>query len=104
MQTHDYTWKCGLCFSSNITMQTNKPVTENTLILDLYDGKQYRIRAIYAAKPSDKEWSSMPDTILHAWPEGALTEDELIKLRARAAYTPNEFCGPLADVVFFPTV
>ena len=28
---------------------------------------------------------------------------ELTKLRERAQYTPDEYCQPLADVVFSPT-
>jgi len=101
MQTHAYTWKVGMEFSSSTTMRTNRPVTENTVIFDLYDGTRYRIRSVYPAKSTDKAWDTMPDMVLHAWPEGALPEDELSKLCARAEYVPNEFCGPLADVVFF---
>ena len=83
MQTHAYTWKVGMEFSSSTTMRTNRPVTENTVIFDLYDGTRYRIRSVYPAKSTDKAWDSMPDMVLHAWPEGALPEDELSKLRER---------------------
>lgn len=102
MQTYEYTWKVGLQFSSATSMQTNKPVTEGTVITDLFDGRRYRVCAIYAAKPTDKEWSSMPDTVLHVWPVEAMPEDELSKLRERAQYAPDTFSGPLADVAFFP--
>ncbi len=102
MTTYDYTWKCGLEFSSSTKLSTNKPLTENTIIIDLYDGRRYQVRAIYPAKPKDKNWSFLPDTVVHAWPAASLPEDELKKLRERAKYIPDEYCGPLADVVFFP--
>jgi hypothetical protein len=102
MRTHDYTWKIGLEFSSNKKLQTSKPVTENTVLIDLYNGHRYLVQAIYPAKPKDKEWSFLPDTVMHTWPVGSLSEDELSRLRERANYTLHEYRGPLVDVVFFP--
>lgn len=99
---HEYTWKIGLQFSSNIKLRTDRPLTENTVIVDLFDGNRYVVQATYAAKPTDREWSFLPETVVHSWPAGSLAEDELIKLRERAKYSQDEFCGPLADVVFFP--
>jgi len=43
---HEYTWKMGFEYSSNTTLTTNKPLTENTVIIDLYDGHRYRVQAI----------------------------------------------------------
>jgi hypothetical protein len=83
-------------------MRTNKSVTKETVITDLFDGQRYRVVGIYLAKPADKEWSSMPDTVLHVWPIGAMPADELSKLRERAQYAPDDLSGPLADVAFFP--
>jgi len=102
MQSHEYTWKMGFEFSSNTTLTTNKPLTENMVIIDLYNGHRYLVQSIYAAKAKDKEWSSMPDTVVHTWPLAALPDDELDKLRERAEYRPDEYCLPLGDVVFFP--
>jgi hypothetical protein len=102
METHDYTWKIGLQFSSRTKLQTNKPLTENTVLIDLYDGHRYLVQAICPAKPRDKEWDFLPDTVVHTWPVGSLPEDELSKLRDRAHYTPDELAGPLGDVIFFP--
>lgn len=102
MWEHEYTWKVGLQFSSATTMRTDTPVTKNTVITDLFDGHRYRVFAIYPAKPTDKEWSSMPDTVLHVWPVEAMPANELSKLRERAQYAPDAFSGPLADVVLFP--
>jgi hypothetical protein len=31
MKPNEYTWKIGPQFSSNITLRTNKPVTQNTV-------------------------------------------------------------------------
>ena len=102
MTTHEYTWKNGLQYASRTKFRANKPVTENTVLIDLYDGSRFVVQAIYPAKPKDKEWSFLPDTVMHTWPAGSLPEDELTKLRERAKYTPDEYCEPLADVVFFP--
>jgi hypothetical protein len=100
METHDYTWKIGLQFSSGTELRTNKPLAENMVLIDLYDGHRYLVQAIYQAKPRDKEWGFLPDTVVHTWPAGSLSADELSKLRERAHYTPPEFGCPLADVVF----
>jgi hypothetical protein len=100
METHDYTWKIGLQFSSRTELRTNKPLAENMVLIDLYDGHRYLVQAICPAKPKDKEWDFLPDTVVHTWPVGALSEDELSKLRERAKYITDEFCRPLGDVVF----
>jgi hypothetical protein len=102
MKTHDYTWKCGIEIAARTKMSTNRPLTKDTVIVDLYDGRRYVVRAIHPAKPGDREWLFLPDTVVHTWPLGCLPEDELVRLRARARYTQDEFSGPLADVVFFP--
>jgi hypothetical protein len=100
MEMHNYTWKVGLEYTSRTTMRTNRPLSENTVIIDLLDGRRYHVDAIYPAKPIDKEFSTLPDTVVHSWPDGSLTEDELTKLRVRAAYQPSEFSCPLEAVVF----
>jgi hypothetical protein len=102
MATHAYTWKIGLEIYSNRQLDTNKPVGENTLLLDLFNGKKYLVQAVYKAGPNDREWAFLPDTVIHTWPAGLLSEPDLKELRARAKYTPNEFCGPYGDIVFFP--
>jgi hypothetical protein len=102
MEMHDYTWKIGLQFSSRTKLRTNKPLTENTVLLDLYDGHRYVVQAIHPAKPRDKEWDFLPDTVVHTMPAGTLPEAELSKLRERAKYTPYDLAEPLVDVVFFP--
>jgi hypothetical protein len=104
MNTHEYTLKVGLEFTSHRSLRTNKPLIVDTVLIDLLDGRQYRVMAIYSAKPADRECVLMPDTVMHAWPEGALCKDELDKLRGRANYVPDVYCLPLGDVVFFPPV
>ena len=102
MKTHEYTWKIGLEHWSNRKLETNKPVTVNTVLIDLYDGHRYLVRAIYPAKPTDRAWPFLPETVMHTWLVESLPEDELNKLREREKYAPNEFCAPLGAVVFFP--
>lgn len=83
-------------------MTTNKPLTPNTVIADLLDGSRFVVHSIYPAKASDKEWTMMPDTVVHVWPITRLAEPELTELRAKARYAPSEFPYHLQDVVFFP--
>jgi hypothetical protein len=82
-------------------MRTNKPVSKDTVVVDLYDGHRYVVLAVYPAKATDREWSTMPETVMHAWPAGAVTDDELSALREKTKYAPQEFGGPFEDVVFF---
>jgi hypothetical protein len=102
MSTHEYTVKVGVEFSSRRSLKTNKPLTVNSVVLDLYDGRRYRVIAMYPAKPTDRDLACLPETVMHAWSEGSLGEDELSRLRERANYTPGEYCFPFGDVVFFP--
>jgi hypothetical protein len=89
-----YTW------NTNVELRTNKPLTENAIIIDLYDGNRFVVQAICPARPGDKLLSFLPDTVLHTQRIASLSQDELAKWRKRADYTPNEFCGPFGDVVF----
>ena len=100
---HEYTWKCGIQLTSRTTMRTNKPLSVNAIIADLLDGSRFVVRSIYRAKPSDREWSNMPEIVVHVWPLTRLTENELAKLRDRARYEPSDFAYPLEDIVFLPT-
>jgi hypothetical protein len=104
LMPHEYTWKIGLQFSSRTRLRTNKPLAENTVLIDLYDGHKYLVQAIYPAKPTDREANFLPDTVVHTWPVGSLSKDELSKLRENAKYTPYEFAEPLDYVVFEPAV
>lgn len=100
MEPYDYTWKIGFEFSSNISLQTSKPLTYNTVLTDLYDGNQYAVQVLHQARPVDKACPSMPDTVAVTVPVGVLPENELTKLRERAGYAHDEFSQPRADVVF----
>lgn len=100
MDKHDYIWKCGLQYSSGTKLSTNRPLAVNKVIIDLLDGQRYQVGAIYAAKPTDKEWSFLPDTVVHTRPAGRLSDDELAALRARAGYQPSEYSFPLEAIVF----
>jgi hypothetical protein len=102
MITYDYTWKIGFEFSSNRKLQTDRPVTEETILIDLYNGHRHRTQATCPAKPTDRDWPFLPDTVMHTWVIGSLSEDALRKLREMAKYVPDEFCNPFKDVVFEP--
>jgi hypothetical protein len=99
-QMSEYTWKCGVDFASNTEVKTNKPLGIGKVVIDLLDGSRYRVDAIFPAKPNDREWSTMPDTVVHTWPAGHVSEDDLTRLRARAGYKVHEFSAPLESIVF----
>jgi hypothetical protein len=102
MKTHNYIWKIGPQVYSDTTIRTNRPLTPDTILIDLYNGHKYLVQTIWPAKPSDKEWPSQPDTVIQTWPIGSISEDDLNKLRIKVQYAPDELAGPLGDVVFNP--
>lgn len=95
-----YTWFIGMELSSNRELQTNKPLAEHTVLIDLFDGHRYIVRSICPASARDKVWAFLPNTALHTQAIEPLPNDELAKFRKRANYSPNELCGPLGDIVF----
>jgi hypothetical protein len=100
MSAFKYTWKHGIQHTSSTELKTNKPLKENIILVDLFNGDKYSVLKIYAAKPNDRAWNMMPDTVAHTWFAGTLPEDELKALRERAGYVPDSFCRPFGDVVF----
>lgn len=100
-QPFEYTWKISVEYCSRRSLRTSRALAENTMLIDLYDGHRYAVQAVFPAGPKDREFEIMPETAIQTWPAGALSEEELATLRARANYVPDEFCGPHADVVFF---
>jgi hypothetical protein len=97
----EYTWKIGVEYWSRRSLRTNRALTDNTMLIDLFDGHRYAVQMIFPAGRKDREFEIMPETAIQTWPSGSLSEEELATLRARANYVPDEFCGPHADVVFF---
>ncbi len=95
-----YTWKIGLELASSRELSTNKPVSKNDVIADLYTGGRYLVQNVFRAGPRDKAWAMMPDTVIQTWPLRALSEIELNALRKKAAYAPNASSQPLGDMVF----
>ena len=100
-QPFEYTWKIGIEYWSLRCLRASRALTENTLLIDLFDGHRYAVQMIFPAGPKDREFEIMPETAIQTWPAGSLSKDELETLRARANYVPDEFCRPQADVVFF---
>ena len=100
-QSFEYTWKIGVEYWSRRSLATSRALTQNTMLIDLYDGRRYAVQIIYPAGPKDREFDIMPDTAIQTWPAGKVSDEELASLRARAKYEANEFCQPLGDVVFF---
>jgi hypothetical protein len=101
VKTYEYTWKIGLQITSSTELKTNKPLAESTVLLDLLTGDRYAVQKIYDAKPTDKAWSMMPNTVVHSWPAGKLAESELDALREKAKYSPESFSRPLEEIAFY---
>jgi hypothetical protein len=96
----EYTWKVGIEYWSRRSLRTNRPLSENMLLIDLYDGHRYAVQAIFPAGPKDREFELMPETTIQTWPMGSLSHDGLAAIRAMASYVPDQFSGPRADIVF----
>jgi hypothetical protein len=101
MPPFEYTWKIGPEYWSRRSLRTSRALTQDTLLIDLYDGQRYAVQMIFPAGPKDREFDIMPDTAIQTWPAGKVSDEELASLRTRAKYEQNEFCQPLGDVVFF---
>jgi hypothetical protein len=100
MKNHSYTLKVGIQHSSNVFIETSAPVVKDAIVTRLLDGKRYVAMSIYPAKHSDRAVSAMPETVLHLWPMGSLSDDELQLLREKAKYTPREYEREWDDFVF----
>ena len=97
----EYTWKSGPEYFSRRCLTTNRPLEVNSTVIDLVSGDRYRILAIGPAGPHDREFQEMPATTVQAWPAGAVPEADLLSLRVRARYVPDEHSLPFERVVFF---
>ena len=97
----EYTWKIGFEYASRRGLRTNRPPSENTVLIDLFDGLRYAVWSIFPAGPHDREWAMMPETVLQTWPAGSVSAEELTLLRTKAKYTSSEICRPHEDVIFF---
>jgi hypothetical protein len=100
METYDYTWKIGIEHATGRALNTNRPLVENTILIDLYTGRGYLVQKVYAAQPKDKIWFQMPDAAIQTWPVGTLTQDELSGLREKVRYILSESSRPFDDMVF----
>jgi hypothetical protein len=100
MAAYEYTLKVGVQAASSTTLRTTKPVTERVTIVDLYDGQRYRVQAVYKAREGEREWNTMPETVVQLWHSGHVNGAELARLREREHYIANEQFGPFDCVVF----
>jgi len=103
MPSKDYTLKVGVQVSSNRELKfwTEQP-TVNSLICDLFNGRLFRVLSIHAAKELDREVPTMPETVIHLWPAGSVTEDVLKSLRVRMKFDSANVRMPFEDVVLMP--
>lgn len=100
MASYEYTWKIGVEPVCSRELRTNIPVLENAVLTDLLTGDRYLVQTCYTARSQEKVWHAMPDAAIQTWPVDKLEGAELIALRNRARYEPDECCHPLGDIVF----
>ena len=100
MAAYEYTLKVGVQAASSTTLHTTKPVTERVTIVDLYDGQRYRVQAVYKAREGEREWSTMPETVVHLGHSGHVNSAELARLRDQEHYIVDGRFGPFDYVVF----
>jgi hypothetical protein len=102
-KTYDYTLKVGIQFASNISIETTAPIVKDAIVTRLHDGNRYVAMGVYTAKHTDRAVSAMPETVVHLWPMGSLSEDELQLLREKVKYVSREHGGEWDDFVFTKT-
>jgi len=72
--------------------RADRPVPENALLLDPLDGQKFLVEEICLV---------VPKPIMRTRSAGRLNTDQLMRLRKRANYVPNEYCLPLDTILFF---
>lgn len=100
MKAYKYMWKIGDEPTCNRDLVTNRPLRENMILVDLYNGNRYVLQKIYKAGPKDKVLPTMPENVIQTWPIQPLPDDELARLREEMKYTSNGSSRPFLDVVF----
>lgn len=95
-----YTWKIGPEITTGRDFCADKPVTEGTVLADLFDGKLYRVSSFYKASARDRFQNVMPETVMHTWPAGSLSEEQLTNLRNHENYSRDWQSAPLDRIVF----
>jgi hypothetical protein len=102
-QTHNYTLKVGIQHSSNVSIETSAPLVKDAIVTRLHDGKRYVATSIYPAKDFDRAVSAMPASVVHLWPMGSLSDDELRLLRDKENYDPCDQVFEWDRIVFTKT-
>jgi hypothetical protein len=73
---------------------------EGTILTDLFDGRLYRVTRFYKASATDRFQNVMPETVMHTWPAGSLSEEQLTNLRNQENYSRVWQSLPLDHMVF----
>ncbi len=91
---YKYTWKHGISFTSNIQVEFLRPLLQGMIFVDLSNGRTYRVHSLYKAKEMDRLHKGMPEDVVHTFPAGSLSDEELAALRKKHHFQPNEQLGP----------
>jgi hypothetical protein len=97
---YEYTWRIGVESNPSAMLATDKPLSEDVILVDLFNGNKYWVQTI--SEPKEAEPGSRRKPVAHTWSVGSVFEDELRALRQKARYTLDEYSVPLADIVLLP--
>ena len=100
MSSYEYSWKTDGEPIANKSLRTNKPLEENVLLVDLFDGKRYLVSKIFEIEADKKLWSHMPTPAIQTSHYDELSDESLGLVRSQASYTRDEFSQPFTDIVF----
>jgi len=100
MDSYEYTWKIGSQSIANKSLRTNRPLEENLLLVDLFDGKRYLVLKVFEIVSAQKMWSHMPNQAIQTSHYDELNEDDLRSVRSQAKYRRDQFSRPFTDIIF----
>lgn len=90
MFKYNYTWKNGLCLTSNQSLSFEFPLTKDMMFVNLETGKRFKVFSVDKAKENDRHNTDMPEDVVQTFDAGVLTEQQLAELRKRYEDTSAE--------------
>jgi hypothetical protein len=91
---YKYTWKHEIAFATRRQLGFRKPLERGMIFVDLVNGKSYRVHSIFKAKENDRFHPAMPEDVVQTFAAKPLTDGELIALRERYKFQPDQGTGP----------
>jgi hypothetical protein len=101
---YKYTWKHGICISSNAEVEFRVPLQQGMIFVDLLNGNAYLVHSLYKAKENDRMITTMSEDVVHTFPSRSLTDEELATLRERYKFQPDELTRPGLELAILDLV